>query len=89
MPMRELRPRDSRARARGSLEKGIGVLKARIAKGDIAAKQALAEINEIAGSLFRAGATPFEHLINVHENLQRRKQVLDRYLTGLFSQEVR
>lgn len=88
MPRRESRPHDNRARTRGSLEKGIEVLKARIAKGDLAAKQALTEINAIACSLFRAGATPFEHLINVHENLHRRKQVLDRYLIELGSHKM-
>jgi hypothetical protein len=83
MPRRELRPRSAQTRTRGSLDKGIAVLKARIARGDLAAKQALVEINEIAAALLRAGSTPFEHLLNVHDNLQRRKQVLDRYIIEL------
>jgi len=88
MSRRELHPRNGRARARGNLEKGVEVLRARIASGDLAAKQALAEINEIAGALLRAGATPFEHLLNVQDNLHRRKQVLDRYISELWSSMV-
>jgi hypothetical protein len=88
MPRRELHPRNAPTRACGTLDKGIAVLKARIAGGDLAAKQALVEINEIAAALLRAGATPFEHLLNVHDNLQRRKQVLDRYIIQLWSHKT-
>jgi hypothetical protein len=88
MPKGDSNLRGGHARGRGNLDKGIELLKARIAKGDLAAKQALMEINEIASALYRAGTTPLEHLLNVQANLQRRKQVLDRYIDSLWSHEV-